>query len=65
MPRKSPNFSRELIRKVNQDMIDGKPVDTSGLPANMVVMIRNTRFNREEIDRAWEKVFADRKLLSS
>lgn len=46
-------FSRELIRKVNQDMIDRKPVDMSGLPANVVEIIRNTRFSREEITRGF------------
>lgn len=46
-------FSRELIRKVNQDMIDRKPVDTSGLPASMVQSIKATRFLPEEINRAF------------
>jgi hypothetical protein len=46
-------FSRELIRKVNQDMIDRKPVDMSGLPANVVQSIRGTKFSRNEINRAF------------
>lgn len=46
-------FSRELVRKVNQDMIDRKPVDTSGLPANLIQSIRGNKFSREEINRAF------------
>ena len=60
MLRKPRLFPRELIIKVNQSMIDGKPIDTSGLPSAMVFAIRNVRYNRESLDRAWEKVFADR-----
>lgn len=46
-------FSRDLIRKVNQDMIDRKPADTTGLPVEVVRSIRNTRFSREDINRAF------------
>lgn len=46
-------FSRELIRKVNQDMIDRKPVDMSGLPPRVAQGIRSTKFSREEISRAF------------
>jgi predicted GIY-YIG superfamily endonuclease len=46
-------FSRDLIRKVNQDMIDRKPVDTSGLPAHVVQSIRSHKFSREDINRAF------------
>lgn len=53
MRTKQRLFSRELIRKVNQDMIDRKPVDMSGLPASVAETIRNTRFSREQIDRAF------------
>lgn len=54
-------FSRELIRKVNQDMIDRKPVDSSTLPLHVVQSIRETKFSREELNRA----FADaRRRLS-
>lgn len=48
-------FSRELIRKVNQDMIDRKPVDTSGLPASVVQGIRSHKFSREDINRAFSE----------
>jgi hypothetical protein len=60
MLRKPRLFSRELIHKVNQNMIDGNPPDTSRLPADMVAMIRETRYNREEIAAAWRNVFANR-----
>jgi hypothetical protein len=56
-------FSRELIRKVNQDMIDGKPVDTSKLPAAVVTAIRSHRYSREALAEAWTKAFADKGLL--
>lgn len=46
-------FSRELIRKVNQNMIDRKPVDTSSLPASMVQSIKATRYLPEEVNRAF------------
>ena len=46
-------ISRELIRKVNQDMIDRKPVDMSGLPPRVAQSIRATKFSREEINRAF------------
>jgi hypothetical protein len=46
-------FSKELIRKVNQNMIDRKPVDTSGLPAHVVQSIRTHKFSREDIHRAF------------
>lgn len=44
-------FSRDIIRKVNQDMIDGRPVDLSGLPPRVAQSIRNTRHPREEVNR--------------
>jgi hypothetical protein len=46
-------FSRDLIRKVNQDMIDRKPVDMSGLPPRVAQSIRTSKFSREEINRAF------------
>lgn len=48
-------FSRDMIRKVNQDMIDRKPVDVSGLPASVARGIKDTRFSRERIHRAFHE----------
>jgi hypothetical protein len=46
-------FSRELIRKVNEDMINRKPVDISSLPPRVVQSIRATKLSRVVINRAF------------
>jgi hypothetical protein len=46
-------FSRDLIQKVNQDMIDRKRTDMSGLPEAVQRSIREHRYTREEINRAF------------
>lgn len=48
-------FSRDTIRRVNQDMIDRKPVDMSGLPVSVSRSIKETRFSRDEINRAFSE----------
>ena len=55
-------FTREIVQKVNRDMIAGKSVDMSGLPKTVQRSIREHRYSREEINRAFAqakaKVFA-------
>ncbi len=46
-------FSREMIRQVNQNMIDRKPLDMSGLPINVAHSIKTAKFSRDEINRAF------------
>ena len=53
MNRQQRLFSREMIRQVNQNMIDRKPVDMSGLPVSVAQSIRAEKFTRDEIKRAF------------
>lgn len=48
-------FTRELVRKVNQDMINRKPVDTSSLPKTVVASIKMSKLSRDEISQAFAK----------
>lgn len=48
-------FSRSTIQQVNKDMIDRKPIDMSGLPPAVVRGIKETKFSREEINRAFSQ----------
>lgn len=48
-------FSRATIRRVNQDMIDRKQVDMSGLPPSVARGIRESKFSRAEINRAFSE----------
>jgi hypothetical protein len=53
MTRQQRLFSREMIHQVNQNLIDRKPVDMSGLPVSVAQSIRTARFSRDEINRAF------------
>lgn len=51
-------FTREIVQKVNRGMIDGKSVDMSGLPKAVQRSIREHRYSREEINRAFAQARA-------
>lgn len=53
MTTKQRIFSRDLIQEVNQNMIDGKSADLSGLPKDVQRAICEHRYGREEINRAF------------
>jgi len=53
MTTKQRIFSRELIQRVNQNMNVGKSADLSGLPKDVQRAIREHRYSREEINRAF------------
>lgn len=47
------NVSLASIRKANQNMINGKKVDTSNLPLGVQQDISNRRYSAQEINKAY------------
>lgn len=49
------SVSLASIRKVNQNIIDGKKTDASSLPTSMQQDILNRRYSADEINSAYAK----------
>ncbi len=49
------SVSLASIRKANQNMIDGKKVDTSSLPVSVQQDISSRRYSTQEINNAYAR----------
>ncbi len=56
-------FSRDIIQRVNKEMIERKRLDMSGLPAAMAKSIKANRFTKDEINRSFSE--ARRQVIES
>lgn len=54
------NFTREMILRANEDMIQRKEMDTSRLPRSVVDIIKSTRVSADEVNAAYAETLKRR-----
>lgn len=55
MRTKQNLITREMVVKANASMVTNRKADTKGLPPKVITVIRDTKFTREELNRAYDE----------